>query len=338
MSTLKYRTVMSAQNPIPSTFIGNIHDYTYHRSDSSTTPTPKPFILLIDDKPAEMPERTKNLFSGFRFILEDTILLLKTMDDKYMVIRKAGKNYEFFSAQGKYIFEEIIDINCSGDGLAKVYAFCVKEYGGSYFKKNYWAQRYIKKIHLHAIGWSFTGGLSGLDPEPAVIEKPQTKRWVAPIEISELFGPFPQWNEKYDYRFAHDPWWVALCTDDKYRILSGDHHGNLSWVTVEDGSRIETFKRFMPIVSKANYFYFLTTNNKEYILHAFEEYGSLDNSLKEARKGTNNKRVDPYYQRSHGFDANDTYLFPGKKYELWSHKKSKGVIPGEFTQQRNVGW
>ena len=338
MSTLKYRPVMSAQVPIPSTVLETIDSSYSSLNNGKHKTTLKPFQFLIDDKVLEVPgyQYYKNIFLGFKFILEDTILLLKTMNNKYVVVYKSQKPerpYELFSTQGEYIFDEIIDINCNGGGLSKVFAFCVKKHNDNY---QYVFQKCSKKIFLHKIGWHFTpNALNGLDPEMIMIQQSENENTKS-FDVSELFGPLPQWPENsYDYRYAKNPWWVALCSDDKYRIMHNSY-GKLAWVTTKDGFRTEIFKRFIPI-TKPNYFYFLTMENEELLLHAYEEYSSLEHALEKARKGMNENRVNPYYDRG-SFGTTDAFLFPGIKYETWPEKNEEKIIPGVFNQQENLGW
>lgn len=326
---------MSVKNPIPSNVIYNIERSYISSEDNKKMATLKPFLFLIDDKVLEVPGYHQKIFSGFNFILEDTILLLKTMDNRYVVIYKTQaekRPYELFSTQGEYLFDEIVDINCGGYGLTKVFAFCVKKYNNHY---HYLYQKYSKKIFLHKIGWSCTSdGLNGLDPKEVVIEQPKRKR-SKKFEISELFGPLPQWSKEYDYRYSKNPWWVALCSDDKYRIMNNSHD-NLSWITTKDGNRIETFKRFIPLM-KPNYFYFLTTKNEELLLRAYENYGALEDSLEEARKGIYHNRINFYYNKN-GLGIRDGLIFPGIKYETWLGKDDEKITPGVFNQQKNLGW
>lgn len=116
-------------------------------------------------------------------------------------------------------------------------------------------------------------------------------------------------------------------------VLWKKKYGELGWVTTKEGDRIETFKRFMPTM-RPNYFYFLTTENEELLIHAYEEFNSLEHSLKEARKGMNNGRVDSYFDNG----EREVFLFPGIKYGTWPEKDEGKITPGVFTQQKNLGW
>jgi hypothetical protein len=334
MTKIEYRTVLSEGVPALSTHVVPIRKEVC--SKGPTTPL-KPFKIFIDDKMLEVPDYEDGLFSGFEFVFNSHAVMVKTLDSRFIVIylnppgrNTEAKKWELFTTHGECLFEDIIDINC-GHGLRKVYAFCVKKYNTDTFKAR---KKYERKIFFHESGWEFTGEyLDGLSPKVITIKQPEELGTEQKFEISELFGPFPL-SANYDYRYSRNPWWVALCNDDKYRILQYNY--GLMWATTKDKKQIEEFKRFIPL-PKANHFYFLTTENEELLIaNTGEDFGAFDRALDDARRGIDNYQVGLHEKPSGKQPI--TFLFPGKPYRTWNTEHEEKIVLGTIKQQESLIW
>jgi len=298
---------MSAQIPVPSN--NGLYDIELSHDNNKLEPK-KPFKLIIDGEILRI-EGEEILFKRYYFALktvlrDERVMVLRTIHNKTVVLIKefdsSGGKFKLFSYDGVSMFNEVYhpfmpsaNYHNSAQDFHLVFTYLI--HSNHDWQK--WSGGHVKITSLFKFSTERWGSVNEIKNE-----LPSTD-----FHIMEIFGSFPLslGNEKIHRRFIENhASWIALCSDDKYRIFYSYGH-EIKWVLNEEGE-ILIIKTFLPTL-RPNYFYFLTEKNQELVMNLTDCSQGMFSAAFEAN--INQGRLSENDEAFHG----EICFFLGKRHD-----------------------